>query len=184
MPNGSRSHRPHSQRRADRSQTKGAPRSSDAHETSAPLLSLLKRRETAADRATNRGRARVPNVSTRIFRSAAICGRVGATPELRISDACVVVCAGDSGPSSKSSQFESTKPIGFGGSAGYGSGRTSPIARRTLRTTPSINFGLSMPTGPRAKKSRSIVVISSQKITLLWRRPLERAGNGTRVGPT
>jgi hypothetical protein len=35
----------------------------------------------------------------------------------------------------------------------YGSAITSPIARRTARTTASINFGLSVPTGPRARKS-------------------------------
>jgi hypothetical protein len=35
----------------------------------------------------------------------------------------------------------------------YGSATTSPIARRTARTTASINFGLRVPTGPRARKS-------------------------------
>ena len=65
----------------------------------------------------------------------------------------------------------------------YGSGTTAPIARRTPRTTASTKLGANTPTGPRARKSLSIVVISSQKTTLSWRRPPAPARKATRVGP-
>lgn len=68
--------------------------------------------------------------------------------------------------------------------AAYGSGTTSPRARLTQRRTCLKSVGGNGgPSGPRARKSRSIVVISSQNRIPGRRRPPTPAGTGTRVGP-
>jgi hypothetical protein len=66
----------------------------------------------------------------------------------------------------------------------YVAGMTSPMARRMARTTSSIDVvAIGAPIGPLARKSRSMVVISSQNRIPPSRNPPAPAATSTRVGP-